>query len=332
MKDRCFYLWDSEVVKDFANDVQIRRCTPKKLFQERLKNGSLTSCKGVPGHEECSTYSIWKTKHEAEASMLKEEAHSKSRSTYIALSKEVVANGKVVHIRGGIKSLDLPCKEEALSAGKHPYTCDNCYLQLCELQDTLRHRKKGSLENAQNRLGLRGFNKRYAKKGEVANALEIKYQCRRAAEAKVKQLVRISLSPRQWEERLHDSCLNGEDQRLAIDLVRLLKMGISEKNPVQMLVIRNLVSKLKSANNHHYVDLVKDISGLFKNELGPTNYSLLADMFGLARENTATRHASQLRLDPGLNMDAIDLAAQTYKGLPIIEASDGARCLRYLEP
>lgn len=105
-------------------------------------------------------------------------------------------NGKVVHIRGGIKSLDLPCKEEALSAGKHPYTCDNCYLQLRELQDTLRHQKKGSLENAQNRLGLRGFNKRYAKKGEVANALEIKYQCRRAAEAKVKQLVRISLSPR----------------------------------------------------------------------------------------------------------------------------------------
>ena len=109
-------------------------------------------------------------------------------------------------------------------------------------------------------------------------------------------------------------------------------MGVSEKNPVQMLVIRNLVSKLKSANNHHYVDLVKDISGLFKNELGPTNYSLLADMFGLARETTATKHASQLKLDPGLNMDAIDLAAQTLKGLPINEASDGARCLRYLEP
>ena len=76
---------------------------------------------------------------------------------------------------------------------------------------------------------------------------------------------------------------------------------------------------------------MKDISGLFKNELGPTNYSLLADMFGLARETTATKHASQLKLDPGLNVDAIDLAAQTLKGLPINEASDGARCLRYLE-
>ena len=101
---------------------------------------------------------------------------------------------------------------------------------------------------------------------------------------------------------------------------------------MQVLVIRNLVSKLKRTNNHYYVDLVKDISGLFKNQLGPSNYALLADMFGLARETTASKHASQLRLDPGLNMDSIDLAAETFKGLPINEASDGARCLRYLEP
>ena len=186
--------------------------------------------------------------------------------------------------------------------------------------------------NKKNRLGRKGFNKRYAKKDEVTSALEVESQKRRTAEAKVKQLIRISLSPKEWKERLHDSCLNGEDQRLAIDLVRLLKMGVSEKNPMQILVIRNLVSKLKKANNHHYVDLVKDISGLFKNQLGPTNYSLLTDMFGLARETTATKHASQLKLDPGLDMDAIDLAAETFKGLPINEATDGARCLCYLEP
>ena len=154
----------------------------------------------------------------------------------------MVANGRAVHIRGGIKSLDPPCKEEASSSDKHPFTCDNCYLQLRELQDTLPHRRSGSLENTSNRLGLKGFNRRYAKKGEVANALEIESQRRRAAESNVMKLIRIGLSPREREERLHDSCLNGEDQRLAIDLVRLLKMGVSEKNPVQMLVIRNLVS------------------------------------------------------------------------------------------
>ena len=55
-------------------------------------------------------------------------------------------------------------------------------------------------------------------------------------------------------------------------------------------------------------------------------------MFGLARETTASKHASRLRLDPGLNMESIDLAAETFKGLPINEASDGARCLHFLEP
>ena len=95
---------------------------------------------------------------------------------------------------------------------------------------------------------------------------------------------------------------------------------------------QELVSKLKRNNNHHCVDLVKDISGLFKNQRGPSNYTLLADIFGLARETTASKHASQLRSDPGLSMDSTDLAAETLKGLPINIASDGARCLRYLEP
>lgn len=92
------------------------------------------------------------------------------------------------------------------------------------------------------------------------------------------------------------------------------------------------MSKLKIANNHHYVDLVKDISGLFKNELGPTNYHLLADIFGLAKETTAAQHSSQIRIDPGLDMAALDTAAETFKGLPVNEGSDGARCLHFLEP
>ena len=148
---------------------------------------------------------------------------------------------------------------------------------------------------------------------------------------KVKQLVKTTLTLKDWEDNLHAACLNGEDQRLVINLVRLLSMGISERNPMQMLVIRNLVSKLQKANNHHYVDLVKDISGLFKNELGPTNYYLLADIFGLAKETTAAQHSSQIRIDPGLDMAALDTAAETFEGLPVNESSDGARCLRFLE-
>lgn len=86
-KVTCFYLWDFEVVKEFSDDVQIRRYTPHKLFQERLMNRLLNSCKGVPGHEECSTYSVWKNKHGVEAAILKNDAHRKSRSMYVPCQK-----------------------------------------------------------------------------------------------------------------------------------------------------------------------------------------------------------------------------------------------------
>ena len=184
-----------------------------------------------------------------EASLLKDEATSKFRSIFVAISKKVSIHGKVVEIRGGIKSLDPPCQEEAFSAGDHPYTCDNCHIQLRELKDIIQHRKSGSLHLKANRLGLSGFNKRYARRGEAINALEVETQKRKLSEAKMKQLIRAKFSPKDWEESLHSTCLDGEDQRLVINLVRLLRMGVTERNPMQIEVIRNLVSKLQRANN-----------------------------------------------------------------------------------
>lgn len=271
-------------------------------------------------------------KHSIEASLLKDEATSKFRSIFVANSKKVSIHGKVVEIRGGIKSLDPPCQEDAFSVGDHPYTCDNCHTQLRELKDIIQHRKSGSLHLEANRLGLSGFNKRYARRSEAVNALEVETQRRKLSEAKMKQLIRAKFSSKDWEESLYSACLDGEDQRLVVNLVRLLRMGLSQRNPMQIEIIRNLVSKLQRANNHRYVDLVKDISALFKNELGPTNYYLLADIFGLAKETTAAKHSSQIKIDPGINWDAMDLAAETFRGLPVNEGSDGARCLRFLEP
>ena len=260
---RCCYLWDSEVVKQLANDQQIRRTTPKRLFRERVRNGTIKCYKEDPGHAVCSNYNDWKVKHSTEASILKDEAASKFRSLFIAVSKNVSIHGKVVEIRGGIKSLDPPCQEEAFSCGNHPYTCDNCHIQLRDLKDIIRHRKSGSLPSKVNRLGLSGFNKRYARRDEAVNVLEVETKKRKLSEAKMKQLITAKFSPKDWEESLHSACLDGEDQRLVVNLVRLLKMGVSERSPMQIEVIRNLVSKLQRANNHRYVDLVKDISALF---------------------------------------------------------------------
>ena len=66
---------------------------------------------------------------------------------------------------GGIKSLDPPCLEEAMSHGMHPFTRSNCAKQEREM-NTLQHRKKGSLQGTKNRVAVCGFNKQYARKGE----------------------------------------------------------------------------------------------------------------------------------------------------------------------
>lgn len=95
----------------------------------------------------------------------------------------------------------------------------------------------------------------------------------------LKKKERRKLSSKEWEDSLHKACLNGEDQKLAIDLVRLMRMGILKSKPLQIMVLQNLVSKLKKGNNQHYEDSVKDLSSLFKNELEPTNYALLVDIF-----------------------------------------------------
>ena len=128
-----------------------------------------------------------------------------------------------------------------------------------------------------------------------------------------------------------DSCLSCDKEKLILDLMRLFKMGVSKTRPIQIMVIQNLIAKLSKGNNNHYLELIKDISSLFRNELGTTNYSLLADMFGLASNTTASNHGKEVRLDAGINQMVIDKAAGHYKGFPVNEASDGARSLRYLQ-
>ena len=73
------------------------------------------------------------------------------------------------------------------------------------------------------------------------------------------------------------------------------------------------------------------MSGVFKNQLGPTNYSILAEVFGLARQSTATKHSADERLDPGINLEVLSKDASIFKKSPVNEASDGARALRYLQ-
>ena len=331
-KVKCHHLWDPEVVKHFADDRQIRRLTAKSLFQRQVHLGEITCFLTMEGHEGCRDYKTWKEVHPVDAKDVIEKANNSFRSIYVPMRCTIDLFGQLVKIDGSIKSVDPPCIGEAVSHGENPYTCNNCSRQLRELKDVLRHREKGSLGSIRDRIGIRGFNQRYAKTLELQSALKTETRRRKEAEKNVMELSRVKLSRSEWERCLMDACLSCDEEKLIVDLIRLFKTGVSKTNPVQMTVIQNLTSKLSKRNNNHFVELIKDISGLFRNELGSTNYSLLADMFGLTGTTTASNHGKEERLDAGINHKVFEDAALRYKGLPVNEASDGARSLRYLQP
>ena len=132
---------------------------------------------------------------------------------------------------------------------------------------------------AQDRIGIQGFNHRYARLFEIESALKMEKDRRKEAERNFADLTRIKLTVTEWERSLMESCLSCDEEKLIVDLICLFKMGMSKTKQVQMMIIRNLTAKLRKGNNNHYVELVKDISSLFRNELGTTNYSLLADVW-----------------------------------------------------
>ncbi|KAJ7377451.1 hypothetical protein OS493_029354 [Desmophyllum pertusum] len=322
-KVKCHHLWDPEVVKQFADDRQIRRYTAKSLFLQQVKSGEICCFQTMSGHECCQEYKDWREKHPIDAKDLIDKASNSFRSIYIPTKCDINIYGQCVQVDGSIKSVDPPCTGEAVANGESPFTCMNCAKQSRDLKDILRHREKGSLEGIKDRIGMCGFNQRYARTLEMKSALKTETSRRKEAEKQVMELTRVKLSGGEWERCLMDSCLSYDEEKLIVDLIRLFKMGVSKTKPVQMMVIRNLTSKLSKGNNHHYLELVKDISSLFRNELGFTNYSLLADMFGLARNTTAINHSREYRLDAGINKNVLDKAAAHYKGLPVNEASDG---------
>ena len=155
---------------------------------------------------------------------------------------------------------------------------------------------------------------------------------RKRAEKLSNGLLRVVRTHKDWEEVLVESVDNQDDAKFILDLVGLFKENIAREYPVQITVIKNLVGKLKSKNNHRYLDIVKDISSLHKNRLGERNYSIMADIFGLCGKTTASLNSGSNKLYPGLNEAALEQACDVYSNMPVIECSDEARALRFLGP
>lgn len=280
-KVRCCYLWDPEVIKHFKVDRQIRRWTANSLFNQKISSEEICCFKTIEGYGNCCDYQQWCAKHPIDAQENIKKANESYRSIYIPMKCAISPFGKNVEVAGSIKSLHPPCTGEAVSYGENPYTCANCAKQLRDLKDILWHREKGSLAGVQDRIGIRGFNQRYAKSLEMQSALKMERSRRTEAERSFSQLTRIKLTTSEWERNLMDSCLSCDEEKFILDLMCLFKIGMSKTRPIQIMVIRKLMAKLSKGNNNHYLELIKDISSLFRNELGTTNYSLLADMSAL---------------------------------------------------
>ena len=100
-KVRCCYLWDPEVIKNFANDNGIRRETAKTLLQRETNAGNISCIKALPGHGSCRHYKTWKAHHPIDASDVIRKSHTSSCSAYVPLAQVIVVHGKDVHIKGG---------------------------------------------------------------------------------------------------------------------------------------------------------------------------------------------------------------------------------------
>ena len=213
---RCLYYWDpevififhfffhfpsfKEVVKYFEKDNQIRRTTSKSLSKRRLYDRIIRCYKVSMNHKQCYTYEKWKKHHPGEHRLLVEEANRHPKSVYIPLNKTIRVHGKDVTVAGGIKSLDPPCLEEAVSYGEHPFTCSNCARQERELKNTRQHLRSGSLQDTKNCKGLSGFNKRYARKGELEDAFEKAENRRKTAQKQIRAMAEVQLAPKEIED------------------------------------------------------------------------------------------------------------------------------------
>ena len=195
-------------------------------------------------HEECYRYEAWKKKHPGEQKIMLEEAGRNPRAIFIPLNKMIKVHSREIKLSGGIESLDPPCLEEAMSHGKHPFSCSNCARQERDFKNTLQHRRSGSLKATDNCIGVRGFTKRYARKGEVEDALEKAEYRQRSAQKQLQEMAKVKLAPSEIEGCLFDSCIAGDDQKLVIDLVRFFQSGTANKNPVQILVCETLSQNL----------------------------------------------------------------------------------------
>ncbi|KAJ7352805.1 hypothetical protein OS493_033867 [Desmophyllum pertusum] len=328
--DCLHFFEESHIVETFKDDPVIRRVTTKTLFDRARERGCYQCFKELSDHEKCRTFAAWKNKHKEEAVLLGETRPV--RAVYVLLNREVNYKGCKMFIKGAIKSLDPPCTGKSSGNTKHPLTCNNCFKQQQYLCDLYKKRSQASYSADENRLGKKGFRINYASRNELENELEHLQNQNQNLRKTVTVFMKKERNSTSWEEFLHESCKQDYQEKLIVDLLHLFQHDIDQKKPLQTMILQNLVGKLRGTVNHRYIPIIKMIGKLHKIRLGETNYDLTKDIFGLPCSTTCDSYKMCEQLRPGFNHSVVDQAILLYLDEPVIEASDEARALRFLQP
>ena len=305
-KVSCHYLWDEEYVNAFKEDTKIHRKSAKTLLMERK---IWTRCIDLDEHSDCKMYNIWKARHKKDHEDLCDASKESFRSVFVPGESKVLLNGKSKIINGGIKSCDPPCLQTASNSGPHPFTCKNCVKQKSYLKDMVDKRSRSALVkcNSSFRVGVKGFRTSYATKREVNERLDQLFEENQDLKKQVKKFEWAQFKKKTWEDMLLQSIEDNDIHKLAVDIVSLFQQP-AQKGSVQFIVLQNLISKLKSKNNHKFTNIILDISSVLITELGIHNYSLCQNLFGLAGKTTAIKHSNLSKIYLGLNDSVFETA------------------------
>lgn len=262
---KCFHVYEPWIVSQYQDK-------PDQIHQQQYK----TTLKQHPElqctrHEECSDYQVWKKVHKVDFEKIK-ELTPPTKAIYVpSITGTLTVKGQKVHVNGSIKSIFPLCTDTVGKNNKH-FRSSNCQKLYNYLSNNLKKPRKLPVGDRISRQGMRND---YLTTPERAEKLKKDKIVVIQVQKENRDLKRQLQSTEDWENVLSKHCDTQNEAKLISDLHDLFRQDVVEKNPVQLVVLQNLVGKLKSGRNHHFNRTSKRIAKMHKNWLGETHYSVL---------------------------------------------------------
>lgn len=316
----CAGIYDRKY-QEFYTDGNSGCTTAKKLWEDNRKKSNrssinITSINCVC----CSNYKTWTQKHTLDAQKLKEQAKiSVHYKVYADKTVKVVVDKQEVIYTGTIHSVN--CSGDALSNGRHPYQCFQCYSLVHDNNSSLlrKFNRAKSLKNLQSdttRATKVGVAHKYCSVSQIESALHVK---------SVKAKTRKDKLNYKLQNMLSD---NWHKSDTAIPFLKSLHSLIADNklSDFDISCITNWVGK-KAKGQHYRADSqAYSLAVLYCNRLGQKTYNELSLILGLPYLRQVQKIKRKLLEDhmfmPGINEWALEKIAQREKR-PLQNSMDG---------